>query len=235
MTQIEAARGSNFNHRIPWIKWALTAGGAIVMEIALRFIEHLLQHFELLEPKGDSESQLALFAATLIGSSALELLASTVVLISVAFLISNQTQLRFWKALNQTLIESVRALSAVIIRVPLFIVPAVFEWFRLLPVPFVVLFDSSYAQGRSDALEASRSLFHRFKIRVALAFLLMMVPPLLDWGLSQIAADSLPIWDPSSAPRHIAFSIALGLTKLATDAALILIFRGSTLTSPINS
>ncbi len=59
---------------------------------------------------------------------------------------------------NQILIEQVRALAAVLWRVPLLILPALGEYIRLVFVPLVVILNGSYERGETDALQESRAL-----------------------------------------------------------------------------
>lgn len=68
---------------------------------------------------------------------------------------------RTLKDFNQVMVEGVRSLAAVIYRVPLLLIPAVFELFRLLFVPHVVMLDPNYSSGRVDALGASRAMIRR--------------------------------------------------------------------------
>jgi hypothetical protein len=62
------------------------------------------------------------------------------------------------KALNQLLIESTRALAAVLYRVPLLLFPALVEFVRLAYVSYTVIFDPEYWHGRVDAIARSRDL-----------------------------------------------------------------------------
>ena len=59
---------------------------------------------------------------------------------------------------NQLLIEQVRVFAALIIRLPLLLIPTVFEYVRLAFVPLVVLTDPEYQAGHRDALTQSRHL-----------------------------------------------------------------------------
>lgn len=224
MTQTEVTPPPASKHAPPWVRWAALAALAVALEIMLRAIQDGLRFYDLLQPKADSESDLAVFALTLVGTSAVEMLASMVILLGAAVTFTKHVRLPLKRALNLSLIESVRALSAIILRVPFFVVPAVFEWLRMIPIPFVVLFDSAYSRGEIDALAASRRFFHQHKARVALAVLLLIIPTLLDWLLSQSNTDSLPIWERSAALHQTASTAALGITKLTVDALLILLF-----------
>lgn len=63
--------------------------------------------------------------------------------------------------LTQLVIEEMRVLAAVLLRVPLLLFPALIEYIRLSLVPYVVVLDPSYSQGKIDALHASRRLTRR--------------------------------------------------------------------------
>ncbi len=62
------------------------------------------------------------------------------------------------RRLNRLLIEGVRAISAILFRVPLLLIPGLIEFVRLIFVPHVVLLDHDYEAGRVDALARSREL-----------------------------------------------------------------------------
>ena len=62
------------------------------------------------------------------------------------------------RTINQLLIENIRALAAILYRVPLFIFPALAEFVRLAFVSYTVIFDPEYWHGRVDALKRSREL-----------------------------------------------------------------------------
>lgn len=66
--------------------------------------------------------------------------------------------LRALSALNQLLIENVRALAAILYRIPLFFIPALTEFVRLAYVSYTVIFDPEYWNGRVDAIRRSREL-----------------------------------------------------------------------------
>lgn len=73
--------------------------------------------------------------------------------------------------LNQLLIEQLRGVAAVIWRIPLLILPALFEFVRLLLIPFVVIFDRRYSEGKIDALQTSRELARGRWLLLALTLL----------------------------------------------------------------
>jgi hypothetical protein len=60
--------------------------------------------------------------------------------------------------ISPLIIENTRSAAAILIRVPLLIIPAVIEFVRLSFVSNIVVFDLAYAQGEVDALQKSRQL-----------------------------------------------------------------------------
>lgn len=58
--------------------------------------------------------------------------------------------------LNQLLVEGVRAMAAVLYRLPFAVIPGLVELLRLLFVPHVVLLEPNYPRGLVDALKRSR-------------------------------------------------------------------------------
>lgn len=75
-------------------------------------------------------------------------------------------------------------MAAIVIRLPLLALPAIYEWLRLTPVPFVVLFHQEYQRGEIDALKASRDFFRRHTVRT----LLLAVLPLFSHLASALLA-----------------------------------------------
>ncbi|MBK9322987.1 MAG: hypothetical protein IPM97_08615 [Bdellovibrionaceae bacterium] len=201
---------------------------SISFEIGMRAVEDALRFNHLLEPTSESEGGLALFVSILLATSLLDCALASIRNIATAVatgaLASSPAN---WQSLNLLLIETVRSLSAIIVRLPLLLLPALAEWYRLLSIPFVVLFDQSYRSGNIDALKASRRFTREHYKLVLLASLAMAVPTVFDWileamtGLSQI--DSLPIW--TAPAQHIGSCVFFGALKFAVDAFLIWIYR----------
>ncbi len=92
------------------------------------------------------------------------------------------------------LIESLRSLAATLWRVPLLILPALWEFIRLTPVPYVVMFDKSYRRGEIDVLKASRAFFARHRLFVLGLLLLMMLNAVVI-EFFEPKMDLAPIWE----------------------------------------
>lgn len=120
----------------------------------------------------------------------------------------------FGKHLNQLLIEQVRTLAAVIIRVPLLVIPALIQFVRLGFVPFVVIFDSAYQQGRIDALQKSRALSRGYLTRLSVAlFVWIALPP---WVENLVLRSQSPwIWV-NPLPVTTAMLLTLFINVFAT-------------------
>jgi hypothetical protein len=75
-------------------------------------------------------------------------------------------QLKPVRSFELIIIETLRSFAAILFRIPLLVLPAVYEWLRLLPVPYLVLLDRRYRAGERDALTEARCLFagHRWLI-----------------------------------------------------------------------
>lgn len=78
---------------------------------------------------------------------------------------------------NQLLIENIRAVAAMIWRIPFLIVPALVEYVRLTFVSHIVLLDPKYQRGEVDALQRSRDLVKgRFLMILVLMIILSLIP-----------------------------------------------------------
>lgn len=64
----------------------------------------------------------------------------------------------FLERYPRLVIEGLRAMAAVIFRLPLLILPAMIEWVRLSLVQYVVILNPAYTRGEVDALMESRRL-----------------------------------------------------------------------------
>jgi hypothetical protein len=95
---------------------------------------------------------------------------------------------------NQTLIEQVRALAAVIWRIPLLIIPALNEYIRLYFVPLIVILHPDYDKGAVDALEESRRLSRGHFWGLNTLITLIFLGPWLAQSLAQ-ADGSEFIWE----------------------------------------
>lgn len=92
---------------------------------------------------------------------------------------SFQTPLAFWRHLNQFLIESIRSWGKILLGLICFIIPGLILFLRYLLVPFVVVYDPRYDQGKVDALEQSHRLYSALSI--------------LQWGMLLILKLAIPV------------------------------------------
>lgn len=88
--------------------------------------------------------------------------------------------------MNQVLIESLRAWGKSLAWGFLLILPGIVKWLRYSFVPFVVLLDEEYRQGKKDALEKSEDLAHkRFFAIFALFFIFALLIPFIMAGFDE--------------------------------------------------
>jgi len=123
---------------------------------------------------------------------------------------------------HQLLIEQVRALAAVLWRIPLLILPAFGEYIRLVFVPLVVILNGSYEQGETDALQESRALCRG---RFWMLTIFMSVSLGTPWFLqSMIHGDSGELlWE---NPIGVTFSSLMTLfINIFSSAFLWAVFR----------
>ena len=128
-----------------------------------------------------------------------------------------------WAVANLIAIENTRSLAACILRVPLLVVPAVIEWFRLMPVPYIVLMDHDYNLGKTDVLKASRRFFSNNKLLVIALTLPLLLGFAAELFISDSPIDSVPIWE---APfQHVGSISLIALVRLAIDSAILWVYR----------
>lgn len=128
-----------------------------------------------------------------------------------------------WAVANLIAIENTRSLAACILRIPLLIVPAVIEWFRLMPVPYIVLLDDDYNLGKSDVLNASRRFFSNNKLVVMLLTLPLLLGFAAELVISDSPIDAVPIWE---APlQHVGSICMIAVIRLAIDSGILWVYR----------
>jgi hypothetical protein len=125
--------------------------------------------------------------------------------------------------INLIAIENTRSLAACIYRIPLLVIPAVVEWFRLLPVPYIVLLDPDYSLGKIDALKASRQFFSSNKLFVFALTIPLIIGFAAELLISDSPIDSLAVWE---APfQHIGSISTVAAIRLLFDFGVLWAFR----------
>ncbi|MBN8541608.1 MAG: hypothetical protein J0L82_14540 [Deltaproteobacteria bacterium] len=206
-----------------------TAGIALLVYVAFgitsRVIEDLLNRFGIGSSSESAEFQSLAIAAfvtliwTLFSSGAqLTYLAKRLFPGAPAF--QSQSAIT---VINLIAIENTRSLSACILRIPLLVVPAVIEWFRLLPVPYIVLLDPDYNLGKVDVLKASRRFFSDNKILVLGLTIPLIIGFAVELVISDSPIDSLPVWE---APfQHIGSISIVAAIRLLFDFVVLWAYR----------
>ena len=120
------------------------------------------------------------------------------------------------------MIESLRSLAAVLWRIPLLILPALWELVRLVPVPYIVMFDSAYRRGEVDVLKASRSFFRRHRLFVVFMGFMTIFHTVLLLALEP-KLDLAPIWE--TPLDFVPSMIAISLLTTTVEITFSLLFR----------
>lgn len=128
------------------------------------------------------------------------------------------------RRVNLLMIESTRAMASVMLRIPLLILPAVLQWIRLAPMPYLMLLNPDYEAGKIDALKLSTEFSSRKKLLtvfVATLPILILIP---EYFLT--TDDSILSTLRSNPIQHIGSIVAMSVIKFAFDVfALILVSR----------
>ncbi len=133
-----------------------------------------------------------------------------------------KTSLSAPRSIELIMIESLRAVAATVIRLPLLILPAIFEWVRLTPVPMLVLLDEAYARGERDILQASRAFFRNHRTLVFGLVIVSLIFFGFEFSLSSSPADSLPLWQ---APlQHVGSITLISFAHFATDIFMVAMY-----------
>lgn len=128
-----------------------------------------------------------------------------------------------WRSLELIILESIRAFAATLLRLPLLILPGLFEWIRLAPIPFIVLMDLEYQKGERDALQTSRKYFRDHPIRVISLLVLALILFLIEFTMTTSPSDALPLWQ---APiQHMASIVGFSILHLAVDLFTFEMYR----------
>lgn len=134
-----------------------------------------------------------------------------------------QSAFSLWRSTKLIVIETVRAIAATLLRLPLLLVPGLVEWIRLTPIPYVVILDPEYQNGDRDALQSARALFSRHKLRVLLLVIPSAAVFALEFAMTSSPADVLPIW---SAPvQHVGSILLFSVLRLACDSFVLAKYR----------
>lgn len=201
---------------------ALIAAVYLTFGLFSRLIEDSFQAAGLTSFE-ESGTPLFLVVIATLASLLLSLAISGTQLSLVARLIFKRTtRLSALRSIELIMIESLRAVAATALRLPLLILPAIYEWVRLTPVPMIVLLDEAYARGERDILEASRAFFKEHRTLVFGLVIVSLFFFTLEFSLSSAPADSLPIWQ---APlQHMGSIAVIALAHFATDIFVVAMY-----------
>lgn len=160
-------------------------------------------------------------AAVTVFSLLWTLFATSLQLASLSALIRPR-HLSIFRTLELLVIETLRVIAASLIRVPLLLLPAVFEWIRLTPTPFIVLFDPAYAHGETDAIQSARRYFRQHYPRVLALLLPALILMLAELAITLSPDDAVPLW---KAPlQHAGSIIGFALARLGLDAFILTMY-----------
>lgn len=137
------------------------------------------------------------------------------------WILKRETTLSSRRSVELIMIESLRAMAATLLRLPLLILPAIYEWIRLTPVPFLVLLDDSYARGEKDILNASREFFRNHRLVVFGFVILSSVFFAIEFAFTSDSAEALPIWQD---PLRLLPMAGICVLHLFLDLAVVSMF-----------
>jgi hypothetical protein len=125
--------------------------------------------------------------------------------------------------LNLLMIESIRALASVLYRVPLLVFPAIIQWTRLAPLPYLITVSPDYDLGKVDALNLTTSFASDnkwFTFWIASTPLLTIVPDLLF--LNDVTDFATFFEKPI---QHVVPIIMTSFIKFTIDGLILLTLR----------
>lgn len=206
--------------------WLFVAVFYIAAAIATHLMEDVFQVAGLMPTDTHADPSVAGMIIVSIATLVWTTLVSSV---SLSILVG-PTELSFLKTINLLLIETIRGLGAVLLRVPLLILPAIYEWVRLAPIPYIVVLDSRYQAGEVDALQASREFFQAHWKRVLGLLIISLIILLIEFATTSSPQDAGPLWEnPIEALLPI---LVFSLVHLACDVFTLEMYRRATLHRP---
>lgn len=166
--------------RSKWLSLGLTFLLIFFLETFFNQMARLLQSSE----QGPLAAQLGLLATDLLESF------MTVFIISHFIYCTFRRQVSFgeffFKTVSPLVSETLRAYAQILLFSLLLIVPGVYKYFRLILVPYVVLFDPKYDYQQEDSLAISYAITQPFWLRLALLLIVI--------GAVQFGLELAPNW-----------------------------------------
>lgn len=124
--------------------------------------------------------------------------------------------------LNALLIEQTRVFAVILWRLPFFFVLSPIEYIRLSLVPYVVVLEPQYREGKIDALDASRRLARGRWILLGSLLLASLLVPIL---LKQLILGSGNIWIWENPLRTMVNCVFQFFANLLSSMILFAVFR----------
>lgn len=176
-----------------WKWWLGVVLFYLGVAILTRLLEDLFQMTGLMPANDHTDPSIPAMAIVAVTTLAWSTLTSSV---SLTILVgsSRATDRSMFRTVELLLIETIRGLGAVLLRLPLLILPAVYEWIRLTPIPYIVLWDRAYQAGDVDALQASREFFRSHKTRVLSLLVLSLMIFLIEFATTSSSQDTAALW-----------------------------------------
>lgn len=198
----------------------------ILIAVVGRGLEDLIQLTELAPLDGRGDPSLA--GLFLIGLTTFiwSLLSSAVGLTFSAKLLfarSMPPSLSVNRTVQLMCIETIRAVASSLLRLPLLVLPGLFQWVRLTPISYLILFDSAYRTGEVDALERAREFFKIHRIRVLFFLLLSIGLFLIEFSVTESPVSATfahtLIWQ--QPIQHVGSIGVFALLRLGLDACTL--------------
>lgn len=196
----------------------------VAIAISGKLLEDAFQHSGLMPQGGHADPSILALAVVSIVTFAWSLFTTSLGLTLVArSLFTPPRLLSKLRTVELMVIETIRAVGATLRRLPLLILPGLYEWIRLAPIPFLILFDESYQRGEKDALKTARLYFSRHRARVLILLFISFALFLAEFALTQTSEDTPALWE---APLQHAGSILIfAFVRLAFDGVSLQVYR----------
>jgi hypothetical protein len=192
----------------------------IALELVGLSLEFVFEPAAKLFPSA-SEDSVPLLASFVGLSTVWALLSNAIRLISIrtAMDLEVPSKLTWLSRINLLSIESLRAMASVMFRMPLLLIPAVVQWVRLAPLPYLVLLSNDYESGRVDALKLTTHFANRQKMLTFAMAILPLLTLIAEVLLLSEATSFSTLF--SSPAQHIGSIGVLSLLKLSIDTFLL--------------
>ncbi len=171
-------------------------------------------------PSGGSEDSMLLLAIFVAVSTVWALVSGALRLLAARETLTlPRSPLSRMRRMNLLIIESTRAMASVMFRIPLLVLPALLQWVRLAPLPYLILLSPDYEGGKIDALKLSSQFASQRRLLTLFIATLPIITLIPEYFFAtEASAHSTLLTDPL---QHIGSIVGMSAIKFAFDVFVL--------------